>query len=303
MARFATQLSSLRPRLLLVGLPLLLGGSVLVLLMSCQKSQTLSLSDVLMEELLEGQTGNDTSGHNHQETAADLAIPPRGSQPDLAIRVMLHSGPGPVRVTDAERDNTLDCRRSQLTLVSQPIGPQRWFQAAAGQSIGLDGQHYRGGLQLICQGERVTVVNHVALEDYISSVVGAEMPSHWPAEALRAQAVAARSYAMAHLARPANRSWNLGDTTRWQAYGGIGSESRSSRAAAVDTQGLILSFEGGIVESLYAADRQLTLEAHGHLGASMSQQGARTLAGKGYQFTQILAKYYPGASLARLQRS
>ena len=303
MARFATQLSSFWPRLLLVALPLLLGGSVLAWLVSDHKSQPLNLSDVLMAELLDAQTGNNTSSLNQPEAAADLVIPPRGSQPHLAIRVMLHSGPGPVRVNDAQRDNTLNCRRGQLTLASQPIGLQRWFEAAPGQSIGFDGQQYRGRLQLICQGARVTVVNHVALEDYISSVVGAEMPSHWPAEALRAQAVAARSYAMAHLARPANRSWNLGDTTRWQAYGGIGSESRTSRAAAVDTQGLILSFEGGIVESLYASDRQLTVEAHGHLGASMSQHGARTLASKGYQFTQILAKYYPGASLARLQRS
>ena len=129
------------------------------------------------------------------------------------------------------------------------------------------------------------------------------MPSHWPTEALRAQAVAARSYAMAHLARPATRYWNLGATTRWQAYGGLVSESRTSRAATMSTRGLILSVDGGIVESLYASDRKLTVEAHGHLGASMSQQGARTLARKGYQFTQILAKYYPGANLARLQRS
>ena len=167
----------------------------------------------------------------------------------------------------------------------------------------MDQQRYRGDLQVLCQGNRLTVVNHLPLEDYISSVVGAEMPSHWPAEALRAQAVAARSYAIAHLARPASPTWNLGATTRWQAYRGVASESPSSRAAAADTEGLILSFEGGIVESLYAADRKLTVEAHGHLGASMSQHGARRLAGKGYQFTQILAKYYPGASLARLQRS
>ena len=81
----------------------------------------------------------------------------------------------------------------------------------------------------------MTVVNHLPLEDYISSVVGAEMPSHWPAEALRAQAVAARSYAMAHL-EPASQAWNLGATTRWQAYRGVASESPSSRAAAADTR-------------------------------------------------------------------
>ena len=127
--------------------------------------------------------------------------------------------------------------------------------------------------------------------------------SDWPAEALRAQAVAARSYAMAHLARPADPHWHLGATTRWQAYQGLESESDASREAARSTAGLILSYKGGIVESLYASDRALALEAHGHLGASMSQQGARLLAERGYRFSQILATYYQGASLARLQPS
>jgi peptidoglycan hydrolase-like amidase len=69
------------------------------------------------------------------------------------------------------------------------------------------------------------------------------------------------------------------------------------------TRGLILSYRGGIVESLYAANRELANEAHGQLGASMSQQGARMLALRGYRYSQILATYYRGASLARLRRS
>ena len=55
--------------------------------------------------------------------------------------------------------------------------------------------------------------------------VGAEMPSHWNPEALKAQAVAARSYTLVHLVRPADSDFNLGDTTRWQAYGGINTQS------------------------------------------------------------------------------
>ena len=129
------------------------------------------------------------------------------------------------------------------------------------------------------------------------------MPSYWPDEALRAQAVAARSYALAHMARPADPDWNLGATTRWQVYQGLASETGPARAAADFTRGLVLSYQGGIVESLYAADKAISLEAHGHLGASMSQHGARSLAQKGYRFTQILAYYYRGATLARLKKS
>ena len=303
MARIASKLRSLAPALLLLVLPLLIGGASLGLILRGQQSPTQALSDSLVEELLNQQISSAAMAAGEQPSAERLAVPPAAVQPELAIRVMLHNGPGPVSVRSGERTETLGCQGSQLTADSQASGPQRWFQATPGRSIGLDQQQYRGDLQVLCQGNRLTVVNHLPLEDYISSVVGAEMPSHWPAEALRAQAVAARSYALAHLARPASPTWNLGATTRWQAYRGVGSESPSSRAAAADTEGLILSFEGGIVESLYAADRKLTEEAHGHLGASMSQHGARRLARKGYRFTQILSKYYPGASLARLQRS
>ncbi|MBM5810181.1 MAG: sporulation protein SpoIID, partial [Cyanobacteria bacterium M_surface_9_m1_291] len=55
------------------------------------------------------------------------------------------------------------------------------------------------------------------------------------------------------------------------------------------------------VQSLYASTRQITLEAHGHLGASMSQHGARQLAEEGHPYNAILGRYYPGASLARLR--
>jgi SpoIID/LytB domain protein len=55
------------------------------------------------------------------------------------------------------------------------------------------------------------------------------------------------------------------------------------------------------VESLYAATREITLEAHGHLGASMSQHGAQELAEQGRRYNEILGHYYQGASLARLR--
>ncbi len=72
-------------------------------------------------------------------------------------------------------------------------------------------------------------------------------------------------------------------------------------ASHSSTAGVILSYQGGIVESLYAATQQIVDEAHGHLGASMSQTGAQELAQQGLRFNEILGRYYQGASLARLQ--
>jgi len=176
-----------------------------------------------------------------------------------------------------------------------------WIEPGPGGGLRVDGRPYAGRLRVLRAGNGVQVVNHLALESYVSSVVGGEMPTSWKLEALRAQAVAARSYAMAHMARPAHDHWHLGDTTRWQNYEGLKTVSAPTLLATNSTAGVILSYQGGIVESLYAATQQIVDEAHSHLGASMSQTGAQELAQQGLRFNEILSHYYQGASLARLQ--
>ena len=238
-----------------------------------------------------------------------LREPAPGRPLDLEIRVaLLRAGGTPQLSADApwrliSRDGRLLMQGSANEAVDDgwlAQAPEAWLLAPEGM-LQVNGKPYAGRLRLIREGPGVRLINHLPLETYVASVVGAEMPSSWEMEALRAQAVAARSYALAHMARPASRHWHLGDTTRWQAYRGQASSSPRTRQAASSTAGLILSYQGGIVESLYAANRQITLEAHGHLGASMSQHGARDLAVQGMRYNQILGHFYQGASLARLK--
>lgn len=239
-----------------------------------------------------------------------LAEPEAGPGVDLEIRVaLLGAGANPVLSSSGawqvvSRDGQLlqqGVAGSSVNLGELWLqGPEAWLQNSGG-SLLVNGSPYGGRLRLIREAAGLRVINHVGLETYIGSVVGAEMPSSWSLEALRAQAVAARSYALAHMARPANRHWHLGDTTRWQAYRGLSTSNERTRQAASSTAGMILSYQGAIVESLYAANRQISLEAHGHLGASMSQHGAQDLAMQGYRYNQILGHYYRGASLARLK--
>jgi hypothetical protein len=179
--------------------------------------------------------------------------------------------------------------------------PEVWLETGPGQHLLGAGRAYEGRFRILRGANGVQVVNHLPLELYVSSVVGGEMPPTWNREALRAQAVAARSYALAHMARPADGQWHLGDTTRWQNYEGLATVTSTTRDATVSTSGMILSYQGGIVESLYAATQQIVEEAHGNLGASMSQTGAQELAQQGLRYNEILGRYYQGASLARLQ--
>jgi stage II sporulation protein D len=157
---------------------------------------------------------------------------------------------------------------------------------------------YRGSVQLLQVSGKLMAINYVDLESYLYSVVGAEMPAYWPTEALKAQAIAARSYAVVHLARPASDYYDLGATPRWQAYNGAESETNTTHLAVNETRGLLLSYEGGVVESLYASSDQLVQEAHGGFG--MSQEGASQLAQKSFNYQQILGHFYPGTGLAVL---
>ena len=234
-----------------------------------------------------------------------------GSGLNLEIRVALLKlsanpslgGDGGWRVLSREGQLLRRGETSQISSAADLLGnlSEVWIEPEGAGSLRADGRPYGGRFRVLRAADGVQVVNHLPLESYISSVVGGEMPSSWGIEALRAQAVAARSYAMAHMARPASSHWHLGDTTRWQNYEGLSTVSGPTLQATTSTAGVILSYQGGIVESLYAATQQIVDEAHGHLGASMSQTGAQELAQQGLRFNEILSHYYQGASLARLQ--
>ncbi|WP_225886612.1 SpoIID/LytB domain-containing protein [Leptolyngbya sp. PCC 6406] len=197
----------------------------------------------------------------------------------------------------------------ETSLIAQPSGSGLtfsgcqlpgavWLEAIHGGYVFVEGSWYKGRVLLLNQGGQLLAVNFVFLRDYLSSVVGSEMYPHWPLEALKAQAVAARSYALTHHVRPASDHFDLDNTQRYQAYKGIAVETNTTQAAVAATAGEFISYQGGIVESLYAASDQIVQEAHG--GQGMSQSGARDHANQGYSYSQILGTYYPGTSLSRL---
>ena len=171
-----------------------------------------------------------------------------------------------------------------------------WLKPTQGGLVFVGDRWFRGDLLLVSQGSTLLAVNYVDLESYISSVVGAEVSPSWPMAALKAQAIAARSYALVHYIRPANPLYDLGNTQRWQVYRGINAEWNTTRQAANETTGVFLSYKGGVVESMYAASDDIVTNVFG--GRGMSQNGALSLAQQGYTYKQILDRYYPGTGLA-----
>ncbi|KAA1179242.1 SpoIID/LytB domain-containing protein [Paenibacillus sp. B2(2019)] len=111
---------------------------------------------------------------------------------------------------------------------------------------------YRGNMELSNLRGSLAVINEVPLEQYLYAVVGGEVSSSWPDEALKAQAVAARSYAMAQ----GNRFEvaNVVDSTLSQVYNGIGSEAPVIIKAVDATAGEVLMSGGKVIEAVFSSN-------------------------------------------------
>jgi stage II sporulation protein D len=115
--------------------------------------------------------------------------------------------------------------------------------------LSLDGRAYRGQLEVGVQGGFLRVVNVVGLESYLQGVVAGEMPFTWPQEALRAQAVAARSYALATLVK--GKPFDLYPDQRSQVYLGVAGEKSSTTAAVQSTAGQVVTYGGKVATTMY----------------------------------------------------
>jgi stage II sporulation protein D len=108
---------------------------------------------------------------------------------------------------------------------------------------------YRGKLNVSSDGKLVQVIDTVGLESYLKGVVPAEMPSSWPPEALKAQAVAARSYALANVTT--GRAFDLYGDTRSQVFGGVKAENAATSAAVDATKGQVVLYKGKVANTLF----------------------------------------------------
>jgi SpoIID/LytB domain protein len=138
----------------------------------------------------------------------------------------------------------------ELLLPSTTIPAKGPLVLRAGKApLTLDGRAYRGRFEIALQGAFLRVVNHVGVEDYIQGVVADEMPYTWPLEALKAQAVAARSYALKNLLK--GKPFDLYSDVRSQVYGGIAAEKAASTQAVRATAGEVVTYGGQIASTYY----------------------------------------------------
>ena len=108
---------------------------------------------------------------------------------------------------------------------------------------------YRGSFVFRPSGGGVMTVNSLGIDSYVRGVVPAEMPSRWPQQALEAQAVAARTYAISSGA--AGADFDVYDSTRSQMYEGVRAETGSGDAAVAATRGQVVEYDGRPVTTFF----------------------------------------------------
>ncbi|MBW4655054.1 MAG: SpoIID/LytB domain-containing protein [Kaiparowitsia implicata GSE-PSE-MK54-09C] len=126
-----------------------------------------------------------------------------------------------------------------------------WVEPQDDGFVWIGDKWYRGRTKVVSTSGGITAVNYVELDEYLYSVVGSEMPTSWPLEALKAQAVTARSYALYQRQGSANTVFDVGNTTRWQVYHGIEKEAASTQAAVQETRGQVLTHNGQIINAVF----------------------------------------------------
>lgn len=212
--------------------------------------------------------------------------------------ILMDQDRNPLATLPAGSSQTAQAAGNGITLGSSQLPSVVLLEPANSGTFFLGDRTYRGRLLLVNDAGKLWAVNLVNLRNYLHSVVASEVPPSWPEEALKAQAVAARSYALTYYFKPMSSLFHLGATEYYQVYTGVDREATETNRAVDATAGEFVSYRGGIVESLYAASDDIVIEAF--QGHGMSQLGALNLAEQGYTYQQILSNYYPGTGVGQI---
>ena len=212
---------------------------------------------------------------------------------------LFDQGGKPLQGLTASQSYLIQADAQGMTIGGKPVPKITWVVPDQGSLVYVGDRGYRGTLLLVADNGRLWAVNYVNLRLYLYSVVGAEVSPSWPMAALKAQAIAARSYALTYYFKPANKLYHLGSDEYYQVYKGVESEAATTRTAVDQTAGSFVSYRGGIVESLYAASDDIVSDAF--QGHGMSQLGALKMAEQGFTYEQILKNYYPKTGVGRVE--
>ncbi|HET7343608.1 MAG TPA: SpoIID/LytB domain-containing protein [Methylomirabilota bacterium] len=125
------------------------------------------------------------------------------------------------------------------------------FRLVSERPIRFNGRDYAAALEIVRNGDGMAVVNELPLEDYVVGVLRAEAGDRWPLEALRAQAIVARTYAAYHRTIAGARPYHIVASTANQGYAGVVPAASPIWGAVRETVGQVLLWEGEVFPAFY----------------------------------------------------
>lgn len=152
------------------------------------------------------------------------------------------------------------------------------FRLRSEQPIRLNGRDYARALEVLGQPDGLAVVNEVPLDEYVAGVVQGEVGDRWPPEALRALAIAARTYAVYHRRLAAGRPYHVLASNAHQQYAGLVPPSSPIWRAVQETSGQVLRLDGELFPAFYHTDSGGYTEDPRSVFVSRNMPALRTVA-------------------------
>ena len=172
-----------------------------------------------------------------------------------ANMVVLNSGNGQVSTISANRGTSVGVRDGKIVVNGKAIDSVVTLKPANSDAPFLfEGKGYRGGLTLRANNGKMMVINSVPLEDYLYGVVPQEVVPSWPAAALEAQAVAARTYALHTMEENKGKLYDVSTTTDHQVYNGVSGETQATTNAVNKTKGMVMLYNQRPINALFHSD-------------------------------------------------
>ena len=141
-----------------------------------------------------------------------------------------------------------------LSVNGKSAGAKIYFRSSgSGAAFAVKGNQYRGVIKAIASPSGVTLVNQVSMEDYLKGVVPCEIVPSWQMDAIKAQAVAARTYAMFHKNGYRSAGYDVTDDTRTQVYRGVSAETEATNRAVMETAGEVVTYGGSPIDAVFHA--------------------------------------------------
>ena len=155
--------------------------------------------------------------------------------------------------------------RDGLTVNGRTV---RSLVASAPALLIINGKGYRGSVEITTSDKGLLVINELPLEEYLTGLINCEISSQWPMEAVKAQAVIARSYAMYQREARKNAPYHLESSVLDQVYEGCDIEDSRAARGVQETAGEVLTYDGNIIQAFYHSN------CGGHTEAAENVWGA-----------------------------